>query len=156
NNGAVLSLDHVTMTNNQAAGAYEGAGGAIGNAFGASLTATDCTFSGNVASGVGLGGAGGVLYNTDNSIAVFAHSTFTGNQATAGQLSVAGAILNAAGSQLTVSDSSFDNNQSMAAGQARGGAIDTEYFGLFAGLPATTTIGQCSFTGNQAVGGNGS
>jgi hypothetical protein len=164
NSGASVSVERVVFANNEAACNATAAssatgGGAIANLFGASLTVRDSTFRdnlavfrGDLASGPHTD-QGGAILNDAGSSAVLEDSTFTGNQAT-GAESAGGAIGLYGGSRMTVSHCTFDNNLAQGAqgGGAAGGAIHTSAFGLFSFSPATLTVADSSFTGNEAIG----
>src|SRR5439155_1317201 len=94
-----LTLSHVTLANNRAAG-FIGGGGGVANIYGSTLTVEDSTFTDNQArggdgapggnAGQGAGGAisisGGPALPAvgGTTVADVSHSTFTGNQATGG------------------------------------------------------------------------
>ena len=170
NVGARVALSDVTLVNNQAiapAPNTGAGGGGVANIFGATLTVTRGNFTGNRAisqsanSGDSIGGG---IYNEVGSSLVVAESTFAANQAAGGTYlgSSGGAIFNATGSQATLSDSSFVDNlarghDGSGATGGRGGAIANIRFGLLAPeTPASLRVSGCTFTGNQAVGGDGS
>jgi hypothetical protein len=169
NNGGNLTLDRVTMTNNQAVGAGTEAaeGGAVASVLGAHLSVTQSTFIGNVATAP-VSGNGGAIDNDGGSSAVIDHSAFTGNRAIGGvattplgtPLGTGGGALTAyGGSTLIVTASTFDNNvtqdQAADGGGVSGGAIDVEFFGYLANGSSALTVAQSGFTGNQALGGDG-
>jgi hypothetical protein len=94
NTGSTLTLDRVVLTGNHAVattGNANGRGGAVANLSGATLTVTDCQFTGNQARGGGPGGGGGALFvrcgagifNAGSLLAV-SRSTFIGNLAIGG------------------------------------------------------------------------
>jgi hypothetical protein len=132
NIGATLNLTNDVLSNNVARGTPPngGTGGAISNYNGATLTVTNCTFSGNQAiggNGGGTGGFGGGISNETGSILRVSHSTFNDNRAQGG-------------------DGGTISDRNPFLGLGFGGGIQN-YFG-------TATIEQCNFTGNQAVGGS--
>ena len=160
NIGGSLTLAHVTLANNvcDTLAGFRGEpgkpaqsyGGAIYNRSQASLAATHCTFSENLATAA-IGGStsfqfhgGGAIFNDDRSTAVIEHCLFNGNRTT----DAGGAIYNSAGSVMTISHSSFSDNSAYFAS----GAVESAPFGLSTGAPTTLTIEHCSFTGNRVVG----
>ena len=97
---------------------------------GATLTVSNCTFSGNQAigsAGYGLAGGGGID-NEPGGILHVSQSTFNDNRAQGG-------------------DGGTISDKRPFIGLGFGGAIQNFF--------ATATIDQCTFTGNQAVGGSG-
>src|SRR5205823_287413 len=155
-----LTLDHVTMTGNQAIGAGTelAAGGAVANVLGARLTVGSSEFSNNLASAT-AGAAGGAIANDAGSRADIDGSAVTGNTEVGGMAvfnSGGGALAAYGGSNLTVTSSTFDGNvaQDTAAdgNGTAGGAIDCEHFGYLANGPSTLSVDECWFTDNQAVG----
>jgi len=113
NNGA-LTVSNCTFSDNSAGNE----GGAIfNNGAGASLTATSCTFTGNLTRS-GSQGGGGAIYNYSGTLAV-ANSTFVGNRSIYG-----GAIRHHAfwGGTATVTSSTFSGNNAPI-----GGAIASSY-----------------------------
>lgn len=160
NLGGSLALSHVTLANNvsdtladfrgEPGKPAQSYGGAIYNRSGATLVATHCTFSENLATAA-MGRStsfqfhgGGAIFNDDRSTAVIEHCHFNSNQTT----DAGGAIYNSAGSSVTVSHSSFHDNGAYFAA----GAIESAPFGLSTGATTTLTIEHCSFTGNRVVG----
>lgn len=129
NTGGTLTLDRVVLSDNHAGptpGGANGRGGAVANLSGATLTVTDCLFTGNEVRGADFGP--------------------TGPQAVA---SGAG-ILNL-GSSLTVSHSWFIDNQAIGGaggGRAQGGGINNAD-------GATALVTESAFLGNRAIAGNG-
>ena len=129
NIGASVTLDHVSLVNNQAnavalAGVNAGGGG-IANVFGATLTVAHSSFTGNQALGGTGDSYGGAIFNDAGSTLTVKGCTFTGNQATEGAYlgSFGGAIANTGGSQAMVSDSSFKNNVARGGDGADGAPI---------------------------------
>jgi hypothetical protein len=176
NTGAHVVLSDVTLANNQAVG-HIAQGGAIANVFGATLAVTDCTFAENRAAGT-AGSRGGAISNDVGSTLVVERGTFTGNQVTTvlgigpgiPGTSLAGAIGSAAGSQATVLYSTFDSNLARGGHGANGGpgqngsnggfgvggAISNDATSFLVPFATSTmTVAQCTFLGNQAIGGAG-
>jgi len=164
NDGGELHLTRVAMQNNRTIGPANGpasqvvGGGAVVNSGNATLTATQCVFIGNTASGGTNYAFGGAIANVTNSIANIKDCTFIGNLATAGGTSYGGAIGNFGSSQLTVSGSTFDGNTARGAGpgqKAFGGAIATRP-GTVVSSGSETTIDNSVFRNNRAVGASAS
>lgn len=112
------------------------------------LNISDSGFSGNTATGL-LGSVGGALYlantTSTNTVTTIDSSQFVDNMASLG----GGAIHNNGG-MLTVSASSFAQNQARF-----GGAIDNEWIAPLFGFPLPTgslTVQNCAFLNNQARG----
>src|SRR5262245_61420920 len=173
NDGGHLTLSHVTVTNNQVVG-FNGAGGAIANVFGATLTVAYSMFTGNraIGSSSGVGGAvGGAILSDAGSLLSVAHSRFAGNQATGTDASAggggagrAGAIANRGGSLATLTHSTFADNVARGGnganggpgqnggtgGPGRAGAINNRNDSLLGpAAGATLIVAHCAFTGNQ-------
>jgi hypothetical protein len=162
--GAILNLDQVVMTNNSASadslGNY-GSGGAIEND--GSLTVANSTFENNVASGgeyaapitgaITEGSAGGAIDSQGPSLTV-TNCAFTNNQAvgpSSGTGEGNGGAINSS-SPGTFSNSTFTGDE--ARGRlTNGGAISTGENETFAAPPLA--LSYCTFTGNEAVGANG-
>jgi hypothetical protein len=135
NPGVHLTLTNLTLINGNAAAN----GGGIENN-GGSVVVVNCTFSNNVAAGVsavspgqsGGNSAGGAIYNNGGSVIAIG-STFVNNTAIGGfgSAGVFGGV-----------------NPGGNGGQAAGGAIGNDSGG-------TLAITNCTFYGNQAIGGNG-
>jgi hypothetical protein len=160
NDGASVSLSHVVFTGNQAGnGTSYAAGGAIANIGGAHLTVQQSSFLVNTANGGTNFGNGGAVDDDQSSIVDIENSTFVANFATGGNAN-GGAIAHYDNSQLTVANCSFLSNHVLVVfpefGSGAGGAIETDEgaSGFFGdqGQP-TTTIVQCSFTGNHCDAG---
>lgn len=160
NDGGQLQLTRVAMRNNRtitpgdATAARVVGGGAVVNSGTATLTATQCLFIGNTASG-GTGYAfGGAIGNVTDSVADIKDCIFVDNLATAGGTSYGGAIGNFGSSQLTVTGCTFDNNAARGTDpgeQAFGGAIATRP-GTIVSSGSTTKIDRSVFRNNRAVG----
>ncbi|MHC4305197.1 MAG: right-handed parallel beta-helix repeat-containing protein [Planctomycetota bacterium] len=118
-------------------------GAALVNAYSASPTITDCSFTANVAlvDAGGNGGLGGAVLNWDNCHPDISNCTFTENYAR----NNGGAIYNRDGSHPTITACSFVDNESQDAG---GGAV-RNYNG------SSPTVTGCTFTGNQGASGGG-
>ena len=165
NTASTLTLDRVVLTDNHAvatAGNANGRGGAIANVSGATLTVTDCQFTGNQARGGGPGGPAGALsvrsgagiFNQGSVLAV-SRSVFTGNLSIGGPGGVraqGGGINNILGSTATVTDCTFVGNQGIAgdggsgAGLGRAGALFND--------ASVMTVENCIIEGNVARGGS--
>jgi predicted outer membrane repeat protein len=104
-NGNVLNVVNCTFTGNSQSG-RGGAGGAIFNGGGGTVTITGSTFSGNITNS-----NGGAILN--NNVLTVSNSTFTGNVATA-----SGGAIAAGHGMLRVTDSTFSGN---VAGTSAGG-----------------------------------
>lgn len=160
NDGGELKLSRVAMLNNRTVNPANDpasqvvGGGAILNSGNATLTATQCLFIGNTASGGTNYAFGGAIGNVSNSIANIKDCTFIGNVATAGGTSYGGAIGNFGSSQLTVTGSTFAGNVARGndPGQkAFGGAIATRP-GTVVSSGSATTIDSSVFRNNRAIG----
>ena len=161
NDGGELNLTRVKMKNNQAidpSGTSQVVGGgAVVNSSFAQMTAKDCYFVGNIASG-GINYAfGGAIANVTDSQADIQNCVFIGNSAIAGGTSYGGAIGNFGSSLLNVRSSSFTDNTARGTDQgenAYGGAIATRP-GTVVDSGSTTNI-DCSYFGNnRAVAADG-
>jgi hypothetical protein len=145
NVSSTLNLTNDVLSNNVARGnsGKDGTGGAVFNLNGATLTVTNCTFSGNQA----IGGDGGGGQGRGGAIALF----ISGPEAPGCTATITGSLftgnLAQGGNGVTVTPShAFPGN-------AFGGAINS--FGYVA-LDILTVQG-CTFIGNHAIGGsNGS
>jgi len=158
--GATLNLDQVVVANNSAyadsSGNY-GSGGGIEND--GSLTVTQSIFTNNLASGgsftnpITEGSAGGAIDSQGPSLTVTT-SAFTNNEAVGPSTGTGegngGAINNS--STATIANSTFNGNLALAR-TTNGGAISTGENELTS--PPSAAISNCTFTGNQAVGANG-
>lgn len=161
NDGGTLSLARVAMFNNQTidtgtTSAVVG-GGAVVNSGNARLTATNCLFVGNTASGGNNYAFGGAIGNVTNSVADVVNCTFIGNVATGGGTSYGGAIGNFGSSQLTVTGCTFNDNVARGTDpgeKAFGGAIATRP-GTVVSSGSTTSIDKSCFVNNRAAGGPG-
>jgi hypothetical protein len=158
--GSTLSLTHDILANNQAQGGL--GGGGILNETGANLSVTSSVVASNQAiAATGMDVFGGGLLNEGS--ANVTSSGFKGNQALAGASftffggSIGGAIDNFGGATLTVTGSTFVNNQAISAGGpffGIGGAIENNS-GFDNAHPSTANISYSLFTGNLATGGAG-
>jgi hypothetical protein len=161
-NLGTLSLSHDVVSGNEALGDTNttGIGGGVFNSAGANLSVDHCTFSSNQSVGnVGRGWGGGILNEGTANVTA---STFTGNTSTGGTeppqpdntagVGYGGAIASVFGSTLSVSSSTFTDNQAFDGPNGidgSGGAIGT--------FLSSVTVSNCTFTANQAVAdaGNG-
>lgn len=175
NNGAVLAITDVTLTNNRAIGDVtaqpRAGGGAIANIFGATLHVADSTFTDNE-SFAQRRSVGGAILNDAQSTLTIIGSTFMGNVSTGlfdpshlqdfgGE---GGALANLGESSAFVSETTFSGNQARGgdgengqrAGYGVGGAIENSKSLLVATLGgATLTVENSLFVGNEARGGDG-
>ena len=162
--GATLNLDQVVVANNSA---YADSSGNYGNGGGiendGSLTVTESIFTNNVASGgeyaapitgtITEGSAGGAIDSQGPSLTV-TNCAFTSNQAVgpgAGTGEGNGGAINSS-SPGTISNSTFTGNEALGR-LTNGGAISTGENETFAA--PSLAISYCVFTGNEAVGANG-
>lgn len=159
NVSSTLTLNGVSLSNNQAVGGAAGAdgrGGAVANIGGGTLTVVDCLFTGNQALGGarGRGNAAGIL-NLSSTLTVH-RSTFAGNQAmggvNGGPALGGGISTTQRGATATITDSTFIGNQSIAGSGA--GGIGTGRGGGVYSIRGTTTIQNCAFIENVARGGS--
>jgi hypothetical protein len=159
-NPVIVTIAGLTIENGRAPGGY---GGAIKN-LRSTLNLTNDVLSNNVARGsTGADGDGGAIANLGGATLTVSNCIFGGNLAIGGYkygLAGGGGIDNEPGGILTVSHSTFNDNRAQG---GDGGTISEHkaFFGLgFGGgiknFFATATIDQCTFTGNQAVGGSSS
>jgi len=161
--GATLSLDQVVVANNSAyadsSGNNYGSGGGIEND--GSLTVSHSIFTNNLASGgnftnrITEGSAGGAIDSAGPSLTVTT-CAFTNNQAVGPATGTGegngGAINNS--SPATITGSTFNGN--LALGRTtNGGAISTGENELTNPGTDPLAISNCTFTGNQAIGANG-
>jgi hypothetical protein len=159
-NAGSLTIRNSTLSDNQAVGGQ--GGGAILNEAGASLTLTDSLLADNTATAAAASDVfGGGLLNFGS--ATVTQTAFAGNKAVGGGSgtffggSVGGSIANSSGASLTVSDSTFTNNQAISvAGPyfATGGAIENDS-GPDNDKPSTATVTNSTFIGNLVGGGDG-
>jgi hypothetical protein len=169
-NFGTLSINDCTLLSNQAVGGSGASttldaanGGGIANEVGASLTLTNSVLKNNVAAAsAGNDAFGGAVLNLGST--TVAACTFTGNQVSGGGSasyydgSYGGAIESFGfppsqlyGSTLKVTDSTFQDNEAIAANGVTFGdaaAIDIEY-------SAAATISNCNFSDNVATAGTG-
>jgi uncharacterized protein (TIGR03118 family) len=164
NLGGTATISGCMLADNRVSGGGSGsavggsAGGAVANSIGAALTVTDSGFTGNEAlsaAGDGYFALAGALANQFGSTAVVSNCLFTGNQAVVGTSGLianeadGGAIQNYAASTLDITTSAFLRNRAVGGaggGKGEGGGIED--------LFASATVTQCTFVGNQAIGGN--
>src|SRR5262249_15971775 len=130
-----------------------GAGGAIANQNGATMSISGSTFNNNLAlTGLGFFAVGGAIDN-DNGIfplgatLTIVNSTFVANEAQRGpRTSLGGALFSFLGS-LSVSGCGFVHNVASSTRFAESGALDNEV--------CLATITNCSFVANEALGSFG-
>jgi LPXTG-site transpeptidase (sortase) family protein len=133
--GKSLTLDALTIANGHG-NVY---GGGIHN-YG-HLTATNSTFSDNIATGNSTsGGKGGGIYNNGGGTLTVTDCTFSGNQATTGIAPGGGGISN--DGIATVTNNTFSGN---SAGYLGGGIFNS----------GTLTVANSTFSGNSADQGGG-
>ncbi len=165
-NGASLTLKQSLLTNNVAAASpgNDSFGGALLNL--GSATITNCTFTGNQATGGGSssyydGSYGGAINSFGfapdqlyNSTLMVSGSTFSGNQA----IGAAGATFGDAGA-IDVERASRGwvtiSNTIISGSLATGGAGCTAQGGAMFAESCTLTLNNTSFVNNQAIGGSG-
>src|SRR5262245_22041487 len=168
NTGGTLTLDRVVLTDNHAVATTSntlGRGGAIANMSGATLTVTDCQFTGNQARGGGPGPAGQSLtvrcgagiYN-QGSVLTAVRSAFTGNLSIGGPAGVraqGGGINSIMGSIATISDCTFVGNQGIAGdGNGGSGIVGLGRAGALFNDASVMTVENCLIEGNVARGGS--
>jgi hypothetical protein len=135
-NSGKLVLDADAFTQNQVLGpGSEGAAIASSGA-GASVTITNCSFSGGFATG-----GGGILFNDTTSTVTIDKSSLSGNRASAN-----GSGIDNRGT-LSISNTAFNQNVAVAGGNL-GGAINNQ-------VGAAVTLISCSLIGNAAIQGGG-
>jgi len=132
--GVNLTLTNMVITGNSAA---NGAGGVLAAG---PLTVTGTTFSNNSAPASG-GGLAGALYAIGSPATIY-QSTFSGNSAWIGS-----AIYTYTPVTLTISDSTFANNQAGTNGASAGSG------GIFNDNGSTLTIHDSTFWNNTAAAG---
>jgi hypothetical protein len=154
NEGLTVTIAGLTITHGRAGGSNgaDSAGGGILNV-NSSLTLANDVLSYNKAFNTNTT-AGGAVANRNGGSLTVTGDTFVGNQAIAGGTAEGGAIANTLkGSMLTITNSTFTNNQAVGinGGVAGGGAIEND--GDVGG--ASARISGSSFTNNMAIGGDG-
>jgi len=167
--GASLSLIDTELSGNQAITTvgYDNFGGAIYNLGGTAMI-TGCTLAENQVLGGGSstivgGSAGGAVENGVNATLTVVESRFTNNQSVSaagdGYFALGGALDNEIDSTTTISNCQFTGNRAVsgasgtgAANEADGGAIMNDKGG---DGTATLLVDQTTFTGNEAIGGEG-
>jgi hypothetical protein len=150
NQGASISLDHVTFEGNRAAGQIAG-GGAVAN-LGGHFDAHHTDFIGNsVQCADGRDCFGGAVFNDRGALVNIDHAAFSNNTALGGGAN-GGAIGVVDGSQINLEHCTFDANQAQGAPDqyAAGGAIMVQSTGLVGSSSANVNIRHCSFTSNRA------
>ena len=151
NEGAGVTLDHVTFGGNRAVG-RTAAGGAVANIAG-QLDVAHAEFTDNtVQCDDGQDCFGGAIFNDRAARASIAHATFANNAALGGGAN-GGALAAVDGTQLELAHCVFDTNRAVGAPEqyGAGGAIVVQSTGL-SGTSSSpgVTVGYCSFTGNRA------
>jgi predicted outer membrane repeat protein len=168
--GMSLSLTHLNLAGGNGGSGDGGAvhAGQYGTG-GSTVTVSDCTFTGNRATGYGgaisaegtgtvtvtnstfagnSGGWGGAIFNNGGTLSVTG-STFSGNSVSATRTGagLGGAIYEngQSGRPMTVANSTFAGNS--ATGTGNGGAIYTDI--------GTSTVLNSTFSGNNATSGGG-
>jgi hypothetical protein len=182
NVSSTLNLVNDVLSNNVARGnsGNDGDGGAISNYEGATLTVTNCTFSGNRAIGGDNGNRGraigGAIALEFSCTAIISGSLFTNNVAQGGNgVTVTssnafpgnafGGTINSFGPSgtLTVQGCTFVGNQAIGGNDGSGPKSDTTvpgydldagYGGGIDTFDTTLTVSNCTFSYNQAVGGS--
>jgi hypothetical protein len=155
-NSGNLSLSKCSVSQNQSTGGL--GGGGVRNEAGASLTVDQSDFSSNTASVNATADVfGGGLLNEGS--ATVTSSKFSSNSVVGGASfsqiggSAGGGIDNFHGAILSVSDSTFVNNQAVGAAgpyYGLGGALDNNG-GPGGDVPSTATVTNCVFRGNLAT-----
>jgi hypothetical protein len=148
NRGIVVILQGLTVT---------GGGNGIGEDFGATLTITDCTISGNTAGGIfnngtltitdstitgNTGTSGGGIYSNSGTVSI-TDSTISNNSANSSGFAQGGGIYNP-GALVTITDSTISNNSASSSDFAGGGGIWS------GGIPIS--INCCPFDRISSVG----
>jgi hypothetical protein len=149
--GAIVSIDDLTITHGQVVGAPADGGGILNS--GGTLALDRVTLSHNEVVGTGSAQArGGAVANLLGGTLTVIDSVFTQNWALggAGALGSGGGIFSLT-SSLKVTGSTFAENQAVGGGNG-GGASGG---GLMSTTGSTAAITDCTFVGNQAVGGDG-
>jgi hypothetical protein len=147
-NLGTLDLSHCLFEDNvtKPAGFRRGAGAAIANEGGATLSLTDCTLIGNSVSGGG--GFGGAIWN--RATATLTDCSLSGNSAPlGGAIRNSGGVLTLSGCQLegnTAPPVYFVYGNSFESGPGIGGAILSD---------GPLKLVDCTLTGNSANGGGG-
>jgi fibronectin-binding autotransporter adhesin len=154
--GIQLGLLNLTIANGRS-----NHGGAVYNQ--GSLTASNCTFSGNAAIGAtGLPGYGGAIYNSNNASATLFASAINGNVAGGGAPVVGanggdafgGAIYSEADITLTINNCAFNGNVAGGAnGMSQGGGPGSGYGGGLYNTSGSVMITASTFTNNAGVSG---
>jgi hypothetical protein len=184
NTGATLALANDILSNNRAVAnshnsTVQAAGGAaIASRNGATLTVSNCTFSGNQAIGIeGSGGNGGAILNggwddASPSTATITGCLFTDNQVVGGDggevtsgnlfmgISLGGGICNIKGN-LDVKSCTFSHNRVLASNDGNGGNGSSGFYemdiakgGGLSSLSGNLIVSGSTFADNEAVGGS--
>ena len=150
NEGASVSLDHVTLEGNRAVGRIA-AGGAVAN-IGGHFEAHHTDFVGNaVQCDNGQDCFGGALFNDQGALVDIDHATFSDNTSLGGGAN-GGAMAIVDGSHVNLGHCAFDSNQALGSPDqyGAGGAITVQATGLSGSSGPVVNISHCSFTANRA------
>jgi hypothetical protein len=150
NDGASVSVDHVTFDGNRAVG-HRAAGGAVAN-LGGTFLADHTDFVGNgVQCDDGQECFGGAVFNDHGAAVQIDHATFSNNTSAAGGAN-GGAIDVVNGSVVNLDHCTFDGNEALGApgNYAAGGAIHAIPTGLSGSSTPTLNVSHCSFTNNRS------
>jgi hypothetical protein len=166
--GAMMTITNSALSDNMSGGG--GSGGGLMNFFGSTLNVIDCTLSGNLAIGQGVGAVanGGGIDNATATMTI-RNSRLTNNESTGGPgahgngiaqdigVGAGGGILNLKGGTLAISSSTLSGNQAIGGpdgnisdypnnGNGQGGGIGNI-------IGSTLTVSDCTLAGNVARGG---
>jgi hypothetical protein len=151
NDGAHVSLDHVTFDGNRAVG-HIAAGGAVAN-IGGQLDGDHLEFAGNsVRCDDGQDCFGGAVFNDRSARMNVDHANFSNNLSLDGGAN-GGAVGIVNGSEVSLAQCDFTGNQALGAPEqyGGGGAIVVQSTGLGgASSGPVVNLSHCSFTGNRA------
>jgi hypothetical protein len=162
--GAMMTLSNSTLSDNRG-----GPGGGLMNFSGSTLNVIDCSLTGNLVVGQGVGAEanGGGIENLAATMTI-RNSRLTNNVAIGGPgahgngiggdagLGAGGGILNTHGT-LTISSSTLTGNQAIGGPDGNISAYPLngtgEGGGIISGMGSTLTISDCTLAGNVARGG---
>ena len=150
NDGASVSVDHVTFEDNRAVG-HRAVGGAVAN-LGGTFIADHTDFVGNgVQCDDGQECFGGAVFNDQGAAVEIDHAMFSNNTSVAGGAN-GGAIDVADGSVVNLDHCAFDCNEALGApsNYAAGGAIHAIPTGLNSTSNPTLNVSHCSFSNNRS------